>query len=123
DPPLRRPLLRRPRQRRPRHHRQAAPRRRPHRHHPPHLTEGGGALVDTGPRVTSWTTFADGSKEGGVESGPDMFVQIPAYRDAELPATLRSLYAKASRPERLRVRVLWQHAPGETLPGDVMALP
>jgi hypothetical protein len=53
----------------------------------------------------------------------DTYVQIPAYRDAELPATLRDLYRKAARPDRLRVGVLWQHAPGDRLPGDVAALP
>lgn len=54
---------------------------------------------------------------------PDIYVQIPSYRDGELPSTLRSLYAKAARPERLRVRVAWQHGPEEALPGDVLALP
>ena len=53
----------------------------------------------------------------------DVYVQIPAYRDAELSPTLRSLYAKASRPDRLRVRVLWQRGPDDALPPDVLALP
>lgn len=59
----------------------------------------------------------------GVERAPDIYAQIPAYRDSELPSTLRSLYAKAVRPERLRVRVLWQRGPADTLPADVLALP
>lgn len=54
---------------------------------------------------------------------PDLYVQIPAYRDRELAATLRSLYGQAARPGRLRVRVLWQHAADETLPDDVLCLP
>jgi hypothetical protein len=52
-----------------------------------------------------------------------IFVQIPAYRDRELPPTLRDLYAKAADPERLRVCVLWQRGSDETLPSDVTALP
>jgi len=52
-----------------------------------------------------------------------IYVQIPAYRDAELAPTLRSLYAKASRPDRLRVRVVWQHAFDDVLPDDVTGLP
>jgi hypothetical protein len=56
-------------------------------------------------------------------TAPDLYVQIPAYRDTELPATLLDLYRKAARPERLRVGVLWQHAPGERLGDDVRALP
>jgi len=56
-------------------------------------------------------------------AGAGVYVQIPAYRDAELAPTLRSLFAKAAHPDRLRVRVLWQHGPHETLPPDVLALP
>ena len=58
-----------------------------------------------------------------MERGPDIYAQIPAYRDSELAATLRSLYAKAVQPQRLRVRVLWQRGPGDALPADVLALP
>jgi hypothetical protein len=51
-----------------------------------------------------------------------MFVQIPAYRDSELAATLLDLYAKARCPEFLRVVVLWQHAAqGENTFGDLLA--
>jgi hypothetical protein len=45
----------------------------------------------------------------------EIYVQIPAYRDTELGATLADLYAKAHRPDRLRTAVVWQHAEGETL--------
>lgn len=54
---------------------------------------------------------------------PDLYVQIPAYRDAELVPTLLDLYAQASRPERLRVRVMWQRADAERLPEDLRSLP
>ena len=56
-------------------------------------------------------------------SSPDLYVQIPAYRDRELVPTLRDLYARASRPGRLRVRVMWQRSADEVLPDDVRALP
>ncbi|SDE50097.1 GlcNAc-transferase family protein [Rhodococcus tukisamuensis] len=51
-----------------------------------------------------------------------IFVQIPAYRDSELPATLRDLYHKAARPESLNTTVVWQHAADERLPADVTSL-
>ena len=54
---------------------------------------------------------------------PGIYVQIPAYRDTELPKTLLDLYAKASRPERLRVRVMWQHGRRERLREPVRSLP
>ncbi|MGV9868846.1 GlcNAc-transferase family protein [Rhodococcus koreensis] len=54
---------------------------------------------------------------------PDLYVQVPAYRDLELVPTLRDLYAQAARPWRLRVRVMWQRAEDEVLPDDVLALP
>lgn len=37
-----------------------------------------------------------------------IFVQIPEYRDRELDSTLEDLFAKAARPQRLRVAVLSQ---------------
>ncbi|WP_123025720.1 GlcNAc-transferase family protein [Mycolicibacterium stellerae] len=52
-----------------------------------------------------------------------IFVQIPAYRDAELPATLRHLYRKAKRPDLLRTCVVWQHERDELLPRDLRELP
>lgn len=54
---------------------------------------------------------------------PDLYVQVPAYRDLELVPTLRDLYAQAARPERLRVRVMWQRTEDDVLPDDVRALP
>ena len=51
-----------------------------------------------------------------------IFVQIPAYRDTELGATLLDLFAKASNPDQLRVVVLWQRGPRESLPARVRAL-
>ncbi|CAN7576922.1 UDP-N-acetylglucosamine-transferase [Rhizobium rhizogenes] len=45
----------------------------------------------------------------------DIFVQIAAYRDPQLSYTLDSLFSEACRPDRLRVRVCWQHALHETL--------
>jgi len=53
----------------------------------------------------------------------EIYVQIPAYRDTELGATLIDLYRKARKPHRLRTSVVWQHAEGETLPKDVWSLP
>ncbi len=52
-----------------------------------------------------------------------IYVQIPSYRDCELPATLLDLYRKAAEPERLRVRVVWQFGEGENLPSAVRELP
>ncbi len=54
---------------------------------------------------------------------PRIFVQIPAYRDTELSATLRDLYRKAACPDRLHTCVVWQHEPDETLPRDIRELP
>ncbi len=58
----------------------------------------------------------------GDRSVADVYVQVPAYRDRELSATLLDLYARASRPERLRTCVVWQHAPGEELDPAVRGL-
>lgn len=51
-----------------------------------------------------------------------IYVQIPAYRDSELPRTLLDLYAKAEHPNRLRVGVVWQRAADEALPRSVTRL-
>jgi hypothetical protein len=51
------------------------------------------------------------------------FVQIPAYRDPELPATLLDLYGAADQPDELRTCVLWQRADDESLPREVRELP
>src|SRR5262245_27811438 len=61
--------------------------------------------------------------EGDQMADDRIYVQIPAYRDAELAPTLVDLYARAARPERLRTCVIWQHAETETLPDPVRALP
>lgn len=42
-----------------------------------------------------------------------IFVSIANYRDSETPHTLRDLFAKASRPERIFAGVLSQVVPGE----------
>jgi hypothetical protein len=52
-----------------------------------------------------------------------LFVQIPAYRDSELAFTLLDLFAKAADPDLLRVVVLWQRGPHESLPPRVRRLP
>jgi len=52
-----------------------------------------------------------------------IYVQVPAYRDAELSATLADLYSKASAPENLRVCVAWQHGPRERLSPSIRELP
>ena len=56
------------------------------------------------------------------EGLPDIFVQVAAYRDPQLAATLESLFDEATRPDRLRVRVCWQHSADETLPQHLMAM-
>ncbi|MFP3462665.1 GlcNAc-transferase family protein [Arthrobacter globiformis] len=63
-----------------------------------------------------------GAPEADILS-PDFYVQIPAYRDNELFPTLRSLYAQAAKPGRLRVRVMWQRKVHVDLPIDVQGLP
>ncbi|MGB0712232.1 MAG: GlcNAc-transferase family protein [Gammaproteobacteria bacterium] len=40
-----------------------------------------------------------------------IFVQIPAYRDRECQWTLKSLFEKAARPERVFVGICWQTIP------------
>jgi hypothetical protein len=52
-----------------------------------------------------------------------IYVQIPAYRDPELSATLLDLYRTADSSEDLRVCVLWQRAEDETLDEATTALP
>lgn len=43
----------------------------------------------------------------------DIFVQMPAYRDTELLATVRDLFATARSPERVRLAIAWQYGAGE----------
>ena len=50
-----------------------------------------------------------------------IFVQIAAYRDPQLVPTLDSLFDQARHPDRLKVRVCWQHSPDEILPGRYAA--
>lgn len=52
-----------------------------------------------------------------------LFVQVPAYRDSELASTLTDIFDKAAKPGSLRVTVLWQRGPRETLPARVRRLP
>jgi Glycosyltransferase (GlcNAc) len=42
-----------------------------------------------------------------------MFLQVPAYRDSQLPFTIRDLFEQAHRPERLRVLIAWQYGNDE----------
>lgn len=51
-----------------------------------------------------------------------IYVQIPAYRDSELSATLLDLYAKADVPERLRTAVVWQRGEDERLAPQLRGL-
>ena len=44
-----------------------------------------------------------------------IFIQIPAYRDSELGATVRDLLKKARYPQSLRIAILWQRGPNEEL--------
>jgi UDP-N-acetylglucosamine (GlcNAc):hydroxyproline polypeptide GlcNAc-transferase len=44
---------------------------------------------------------------------PRLFVQLPAYRDRELPFTLADLFARARHPDRVRVAVAWQYGDDE----------
>ncbi len=45
------------------------------------------------------------------DSLPRIFVSIASYRDTDCAATIADLFAKAARPERVFVGVLWQIAP------------
>jgi hypothetical protein len=44
---------------------------------------------------------------------PRVFVQIPAYRDRELSATISDLMRTAAAPDRLRIAIAWQYEPEE----------
>jgi len=54
---------------------------------------------------------------------PLIYVQIPAYRDSELGATLQDLFQSVSDPAAIRVAVLWQRADHETLPDELRCNP
>jgi hypothetical protein len=53
---------------------------------------------------------------GGVPGEAPIFVSVAAYRDPDLANTIADCLVKASRPERLRFVVCWQHGPDEQLP-------
>jgi hypothetical protein len=64
--------------------------------------------------------------ECGSAPDPDdhqIFVQIPAYRDPDLSATLRDLFSKAYEPQSLRVAVLWQRASGDSIERELLEQP
>ncbi|OLP77819.1 [Skp1-protein]-hydroxyproline N-acetylglucosaminyltransferase, partial [Symbiodinium microadriaticum] len=44
---------------------------------------------------------------------PTIFVSIPSYRDPECQYTIRDLFSKASKPERVFIGVCWQADPEE----------
>jgi hypothetical protein len=44
-----------------------------------------------------------------VAANDQIFIQIPSYRDPELPKTIRSLLDQADDPERLRFGICWQY--------------
>jgi hypothetical protein len=48
-----------------------------------------------------------------MRGGERIYVQIPAYRDPELLATVTDLLRTAARPERLVVAIAWQYGPDE----------
>ncbi len=50
----------------------------------------------------------------------DIFVQIPAYRDPQLPHTLESLFLQAAKPSAIRVCICWQHGSDESIPKSVL---
>jgi hypothetical protein len=83
-------------------------------------------LQYSSPVVLQGANCNDGYRDdrrSAVPATPRIYVQIPAYRDTELSATLRDLYRQAARPERLRTCVVWQHEPSETLANHVRSLP
>ena len=45
-----------------------------------------------------------------------IFIQIPAYRDSQLVATIDSLISEACNAARLRIAICWQHGLNEKLP-------
>jgi hypothetical protein len=51
-----------------------------------------------------------------------IFVQVASYRDPQLIPTLHSLIRQASRPERLRVVVCWQHGLDEMIGSPCIGL-
>lgn len=71
----------------------------------------------------TWTVLPHSASQGWLQSvtgpigcEPRVFVSIAAYRDPDLVATISDCLAKASKPDRLRFVICWQHGPGEQLP-------
>ncbi|NUP25889.1 MAG: hypothetical protein HOQ44_04200, partial [Nocardia sp.] len=48
----------------------------------------------------------------GPSSSGSIFVSVAAYRDPDCANTLRSLFATAGDPDRIRVGLCWQALPG-----------
>jgi hypothetical protein len=50
-----------------------------------------------------------------IAEDPEIFVQIAAYRDPELTATVADAIAKAALPDRLTFGICWQHDEGDRI--------
>ena len=71
----------------------------------------------------TWTVLPHSAAQGWLRPvtgpagrEPRIFISIAAYRDPDLVATISDCLAKASKPDRLRFVICWQHGPGEQLP-------
>jgi hypothetical protein len=58
-----------------------------------------------------------------IAEDPEIFVQIAAYRDPELTATVADATAKAAKPDRLTFGICWQHDEGEEGIDELLADP
>lgn len=47
--------------------------------------------------------------EPNIAKNDKIFIQIPSYRDAQLPKTIASAFERASNPDRLRFGICWQY--------------
>lgn len=66
------------------------------------------------PAVPEKTRDDEGAmSHAGHES--NVFVQIPAYRDPQLIATVKDLVETSAHPTRLRIVIVWQHADDESI--------
>ena len=54
---------------------------------------------------------------------PTIFIQIAAYRDPDLPATLHNLLAMATDPARLHIGICLQLAENDPADWDAAAFP
>ena len=70
-----------------------------------------GSASDTG--MPAGHRFALPESPQGPDAQARIFVSVANYRDSETPHTLRDLFAKASRPERIYAGVFSQVVPGE----------